>query len=195
LKQRTRKSAFLFEGETTVPDRAITESLAEKVFEAIERTQHLVSLVPTERLAWRPNFPAHLPAANDLGRTLGHLLDCLAGFCAVFHRAFPAELAEFADLRSLPVNQSCSPPEASQSINRYSLQIEKGFRYCSDADLARKIPTVFVPEGEPLVTLLLGNLEHLLNHKYQLFLYLKLAGVNVSTRDIYRFRGPSEPSA
>ena len=49
--------------------------------------------------------------------------------------------------------------------------------------------TVFVPEGETLMTLLLGNLEHLLNHKYQVFLYLKLAGVAVGSRDVYRFRG------
>jgi hypothetical protein len=172
-----------------VGDRSITESVAEKVFEAIERTQHLVSLVPAERLRWRPDLPTHLPPANDLGHTLGHLLDCLAGFCAAFHRAFPAELADFAELRSLPVNQFCSPQEARGSIQRYALHIERGFRCCSDADLARRIPTVFVPAGEPLATVLLGNLEHLLNHKYQLFLYLKLAGVGVTSRDIYKLRG------
>jgi hypothetical protein len=32
-------------------------------------------------------------------------------------------------------------------------------------DLGRKLPTVFVTEGEPIVNLLLGNLEHLINHK------------------------------
>jgi hypothetical protein len=56
-------------------------------------------------------------------------------------------------------------------------------------DLARPIPTVFVPEREALLTLLLGNLEHLISHKYQLLTYLKLAGVAVGTPDIYRFRG------
>jgi hypothetical protein len=35
---------------------------------------------------------------------------------------------------------------------------------------------VFVPQGEPLLTLLLGNLEHFINHKYQLFSYLKGKG-------------------
>jgi hypothetical protein len=39
-----------------------------------------------------------------------------------------------------------------------------------------------------LLTLLLGNLEHLISHKYQLLTYLKLAGVTVGTPDIYRFR-------
>jgi len=47
---------------------------------------------------------------------------------------------------------------------------------------------VFVAEGETVLTLLLGNLEHLINHKHQLFLYLKLAGVSASTPDLYQFR-------
>jgi hypothetical protein len=40
-----------------------------------------------------------------------------------------------------------------------------------------------------VATLLLGNLEHLINHKHQLFLYLKLMGVPVGTPDLYQFRG------
>jgi len=34
----------------------------------------------------------------------------------------------------------------------------------------------------------LANLEHLMNHKYQLFIYLKLLGVVVRTGDLYRTR-------
>jgi len=59
----------------------------------------------------------------------------------------------------------------------------------SDDDLNRRIPTVFVPEGESLLTLLLGNLEHFINHKHQLFTYLKRMGVPVGSQDLYRFRG------
>jgi hypothetical protein len=172
-----------------LPERVIVGAIAEKVFEAVERTEHLASLVPADRLEWRPDLPSHLPAANDLGHALGHLLDCLSGFCAVFQVAFPTELADFAKLRSLPVNQFCTAEEARRSIQMYAGHIERGFRCCSDVDLGRRIATVFVPEGETLMTLLLGNLEHLLNHKYQVFLYLKLAGVAVGSRDVYRFRG------
>ena len=50
------------------------------------------------------------------------------------------------------------------------------------------MPTVFVPQGESILTLLLGNLEHLINHKHQLFTYLKQMGVPVATPDLYRFR-------
>ncbi len=123
---------------------------------------------------------------------LGHLLDCLAGFCAVFAAAFPAQLADFQALRTIPVNHACSPAEAGQWIRIFAAHIKQGFKCCCDADLARNIPTVFVPEGETLLTLLLGNLEHLINHKYQLFLHLKLAGLAIGTRDIYRLRGLPE---
>lgn len=172
-------------------ERVITDALKDKVLEAIERTEHLVAQIPAERLKWAPEFTgAHAPP-QDLGHILGHLIDCLAGFCAAFAAGFPAELADFQRLRRLPVNQFCSPPEASEGLRLFTECVERGFRCCADADLARRIPTVFVPEGESLVTLLLGNFEHLTNHKYQLFLYLRLAGVSVGTSDLYRLRGPA----
>ena len=168
--------------------RPIVDSVRAKVFEAIERTEHLVSLVPAERLGWTPELPANVTQANDLGHTIGHLLDCLAGFCAVFQKAFPAELRRLRQVREMRLNGSWSPEEASKGLRMIAGYIARGFECCADTDLSRKVPTVFVPEGETLLTLLLGNLEHLNNHKYQLFLYLKLAGVAVTSRDVYRFR-------
>jgi hypothetical protein len=70
--------------------------------------------------------------------------------------------------------------------------MEEGFAALRDAGLCRELPTFFVPEGESVLTLLLGNLEHLINHKHQLFMYLKLMGVNVGTPDLYRFRDDSD---
>jgi hypothetical protein len=173
----------------TASKRRIVAALQEKVLETIERTEHLVSLVPANRLGWHPELPAGVPQGNDLGHLLGHLLDCLSGFCAAFHAAFPTELANFLDLRSISVNQFSPPEEARSKIKLYAGHIERGFRLCTDEDLPRKIQTVFVPEGETLMTILLGNLEHLINHKYQLFFYLKLAGLPVNSRDIYALRG------
>jgi uncharacterized damage-inducible protein DinB len=169
-------------------EQPLVNSLAEKVMEAIERTEHLVSLVPPGLMEWHPQLPAKASAASDLGHLLGHLLDCMAGFCAALHRAFPTGLADFEELRAIPVNESCSPHEAGEKIKRYAAQISRGLQFCTDESLARKIPTVFVPEGETLLTLVLGNLEHLINHKYQLFFYLKLAGVPVGSQDIYKWR-------
>lgn len=168
--------------------RPIVDSVSAKVFEAIERTEHLVSLVPADRLEWKPELPSNVTQPGDFGHTLGHLLDCLAGFCAVFGAAFPDLASKWEHLRGVPVNESCSPAAWRAWAETFRGCIGEAFDRCSDADLGRTIPTVFVAEGETLLTLLLGNLEHLSNHKYQLFLHLKLAGVPAASRDVYRFR-------
>jgi hypothetical protein len=104
------------------------------------------------------------------------------------YAAEPGRLAHFQLLRGLPVNHRCAIPEARERIRTYRERLEEGFALLEDADLARRLPTVFVSDGETILTLLLGNLEHLINHKHQLFTYLKLMGAPVSSHDLYRFR-------
>ena len=159
-------------------------SVLEKIHEQIDRTVHLIELIPADGLQWAP------PSVGSwrVELLLGHLLECLAGFCAVLAAAEPERLAHFAGLRTLPVNHACAPADAIVRIVRYRDHIDEGFTLLTDAALGTVIPTVFVKRGEPLLTLLLGNLEHLLNHKHQLFTYLKEMGVAVGTRDLYRFR-------
>jgi hypothetical protein len=172
-----------------MPEHAIADSVRDKILETIERTHHLVSLTPPAQLLWRPEAAGGQTVGIELGHLLGHLLSCMAGFCAALHAAFPSELSEMKELRALAVDHSCSPDEARGRIESYSRHIAKGFSHCADEDLGRKIRTVFVPGGETLLTILLGNLEHLTNHKYQLFFYLKLLGLKVETHDLYRLRG------
>jgi len=124
-----------------------------------------------------------------IGDVLGHLLECMAGFCALLFSKNSQQLAHFGKLRGLAVNHFCGVDEARTRIREYMSHIEEGFTLLDDADLSKLLPTVFVPEGEPILTLLLGNLEHLINHKYQLFMYLRLLGVPVGTRELYRIHG------
>jgi hypothetical protein len=163
----------------------LAASLHAKVDEQIERTVHLIGLVPADRVQWR----APVAGAWTVDGILGHLLDCLAGICAVLVAAEPERLTHFTALRDMKTNHQCAPGEAIASANIFREHIAEGMALLGDGDLARLIPTVFVPQGETLLTLLLGNFEHLLNHKHQLFMYLKLMGVDVSSRDLYRFRG------
>src|SRR5262245_26999338 len=123
-----------------------------------------------------------------IGDLLGHLLDCMAGFCALLYSINSQQLAHFGELRNLAVNHFCGVDEARTRMREYMSHIEEGFAVLEDADLGKLLPTVFVPEGEPILTLLLGNLEHLINHKYQLFMYLRLLGVPVGTGQLYRIR-------
>ena len=162
----------------------LSAALLAKIGEQIERTEHLIGLLPEDRIDWAPA----IPGAWTAGVLLGHLLECLAGFCAVLAAADPGLRERFAPLRDLRVNHRCTPAEALDGIAVYRAAIEEGFAVLHDSRLAGLIPTVFVREGESLATLLLGNLEHLINHKHQLFMYLKLSGAAVSSADLYRFR-------
>jgi len=147
-------------------------ALHAKIGEQIERTAHLIGKLPDDH----PD------------RLLGHLLDCLAGICAVLYAAAPARLVHFNELRGQDLNQ-LSKSEALARIPLYARHIDEGFDAIRDADLARAIPTVFVSQGESIATLLLGNLEHLINHKHELFTRLKQMGIPVATPDLYRLRG------
>jgi hypothetical protein len=155
--------------------------LLEKLGEQIERTTHLIALVPAAGL----DGPGE-HGEWTVGVLLGHLLECCAGFCAVLAAAGAG--AQFEELRGLPVNHRCEVAEALRRIEDYRTHIVAGFEALSDADLTRRVPTVF-GEGQTVLGLLLGNWEHLVNHKHELFTRLKGMGVEVGTRDLYRFRG------
>ena len=156
-----------------------------KVEHQVERVEHLLTLVPTDRLDWTPP----IPRAFTVSGLLGHVLDCLAGFCAVLYAANPSHLEHMLELRKLPANTALDPAAALRHLAAYRDGIHAGFALLGDDDLHRKLPTVFVPEGEPLLSLLLINYEHLASHKYQLFVYLRMMGVEVGSRDLYHFSG------
>lgn len=165
----------------------LCEAILLKIGEQVERADHLIGLLSPEQLDWSPE----ISGAWSTAKVLGHLLDCLGGICAVLAAVYPAPLAHFQDLRTIPVNRPYAAHEAHTGLALYHKHISEGFALLEDADLARRIPTVFVKTGEPVLTLLLGNLEHFINHKHQLFMYLKLMGADVSSRNLYRFRQES----
>ena len=142
-----------------------------------------MNLIPPASIEWQP-----APGAMRVCDLLGHLLECLAGFCATLYVVDKERLADFARLRELEVNHCCGITEARLRMRDYRARIEEGFAVVTDRELALNLPTVFSAEGETVLRLLLTNLEHFINHKYQLFFYLKLMGVSVGTTDLYRLR-------
>jgi hypothetical protein len=163
----------------------LTRLLLAKIEQQIELAARLVAIVPADELEWQP-----APDAFQLGNLLGHLLEACAGFCAALYKFKPQELAHFTRLRDLPVNHSCGVDEATERLRDYLKHIREGFATLNDSDLVRRAPTVFVPAGEALLTILLANLEHFINHKHQLFFYLKLLGVEVGTAQLYEIKTP-----
>src|SRR5271167_4913376 len=93
-------------------------SILTKIHEQIERTDHLLGMLPPQRLGWAPSGNSW-PAAQ----LLGHLLECLSGVCAVLAAVNPERLAYFTRLREMPVNHSCAPAEASGRMALYRTHI------------------------------------------------------------------------
>jgi hypothetical protein len=171
-------------------EAVLCTSLLTKIHEQIERIEQLLTKVPGDRLDWTPEAPRSWPAA----RVVSHLLECLAGFCAVLAALHPERLSHFKELRAMPAIQWNAGSSAVERLAVYQSHIDEGFASLTDEDLKRVIPTVFVETGESALTLMLGNLEHLINHKHQLFTYLKMMGVEVGTADLYCLR-PYRPKA
>ena len=165
--------------------RALTTLLLHKVHEQLDRTDHLIAAVPPDRLDWRPDVDG---PAFTTGALLGHLMECVAGFCAVLYASHPTRLSHFLSLKEL-ADDVAGAEEARRRLAEYGRHIDEGFALLTDDDLGRLLPTVFVADGEAVMTLLLGNLEHLINHKFQLFHHLKLMGLPLGTADLYVLRG------
>jgi hypothetical protein len=165
----------------------LVQSVLDKIREQVQLLDNLADLVPADRLDWRPPGVS----AFSVDALLGHVLDGLTGFCAVLAALNPQQLGHFQALRELEVNR-CGGPEARQKLRVVLATIELGFASMTDDVLATRLPTALVPAGQSVLALLLGNLEHLINHKFQLFFYLKLLGVDVSTNDLYCLPGRKE---
>jgi hypothetical protein len=156
-----------------------------KIEDQIDRIDHLVALLPDGQLDWTPP----IPRAFSVSVLLGHLMESTSGFCAVLYAAKPDRLGHFTELKRFSGDNRIGTSEARVRLGTYRDHIREGFALLADEDLGRKIPTVFVPEGESILSLLLVNSEHLASHKYQLFMYLRLLGVSVASKDLYHFSG------
>lgn len=147
-------------------------AVLEKILEQVDRIEHLIEALPPGGLEWAPP----IEGAWTTSQLIEHLGECLSGFCAALHAAEPERLAQLKEVAT-----------GTHALSVLADHIAAAFQLVDDAALARTIPTIFVPEGELLLTILLGNLEHLINHKHQLFVHLKLMCVPVETKDLYCF--------
>src|ERR1041385_1703578 len=113
------------------PDtRFFIKSILSRVEDQADRAEHLIALVPEDKLRWAPSDGSML-----LCEVLGHLLECLAGFCGTCYAVSPERLAHFADLRTKPVKHCCEKDEALERIREYIGHIREGFEILTDEDL------------------------------------------------------------
>jgi hypothetical protein len=165
---------------------AIIDVLARKVDEDLVLIEEMLEMVPEGKGEWVPDWPsASGEAAFSVDRLAGHLVEACAGLCACFVRLHGERLPHFEALK-VRVMTGEEPPLVLIAACRG--HIAEGFSVTTNADLSRLVVTYFSPQGEPILETLLGNWKHVNHHAHQLFLYLKLLGVQVSTQHLYRFK-------
>ena len=149
--------------------------------EAIHRpSAKLISLAPASKADWKPG-PGNI---MSLGQLLHHLSTCPGGLVMAINNAFPP-----GDVYQKFIQEDLKNTKTPEIAGR---ELLRGWDEAKAA-LAGINPTVFqgrmvsVPWGPPMPMwrTCLGMAEHWLNHKYQLFFYLKLLGEPVNTMTLY----------
>lgn len=152
--------------------RVLTEVLAHRFDEDLALILDMLALIPPDKHDWRPDWPS---TPFTFAELTDHLVMSWGGVIACLHKLHPEKLSHLATQREIPL-------EIARSLT------QEGFALTADSDLARRIPTHFNPAGEPFLATLLINGKHIHHHAYQLFVYLKLLGLPVGARQLYRFQ-------
>jgi uncharacterized damage-inducible protein DinB len=152
----------------------------EVVMENYKPAEKLISMVPADKLKWQPG-----PTFMSTGQVLCHLSDGLGGGLEMLLSGkWPSmkEMEEGMKLENLP---SCSPQEAMDKLEKDKKVLRQALDGMSEEDFANKV--VSVPWGwkGKMERMAFGFLGHFINHKMQLFTYLKLLGLPVSTETLY----------
>jgi len=140
----------------------------------------LIGLAPEDSLSWRP------AEANmmNLGQLLRHLADCPRHLATAARNTFPPP-AEFARANEAGLLNTAKPAEAGRLLEANYAEAVKAIEGLSEDEFRQK--QVAVPWGPPAPAhgALLAMAMHQSNHKMQLFLYLKILGLEVNTMSLY----------
>ena len=143
-------------------------------------TAKLISLAPASKLDWKPGKGGYM----NLGQLLHHLSTCPGAFVAAVNNAFPPSDA-FQKFVQEDLRNTKTPEVAVREASRGWDEAKAALTGVSSAEFQARM--VAVPWGPPmpLWRTCLGMAEHWVNHKYQLFFYLKLLGQPVNTMTLY----------
>ena len=152
----------------------------EAVMESYRPAEKLISMVPADKLTWRPG-----PTFMNAGQVIYHLsLGVGTGLEWLLGGQLPSmeEVGERMKLENLP---SCSPQEALDKLEKDKQTLRQVLEGLTEMDFTNKV--VSAPWGvrAKVERMAIGFLEHFTNHKMQLFTYLKLLGLPVDTQTLY----------
>jgi uncharacterized damage-inducible protein DinB len=166
-----------------------TELLKAEIQSAYTTTDKLLALVDDDALEWKPSTGRNW-------MTTGQLLRHITEGCGVAFRAFITgdwglpEGTDISEMTQLPPAEKLPTLESVAEARRLLGQDKQlAFEMLAsrgDEELARdKAPAPWDPTEMVLGHRLLQMVDHLKQHKGQLFYYLKLQGKPVSTGDLW----------
>ncbi|MBN1641631.1 MAG: DinB family protein [Anaerolineae bacterium] len=167
-----------------------TELLKSEIEDTYRVTQALIDLVePGDSLDWKP-------ATGSNWMTMGQLLRHLTDACGSAFKGFVTGNWGIPQDVDLSAEDMLSPAELLPTIGSVAeakrlLAEDEQLSYdmlarCAEDELANKVvPAPWYPQGMILGRDLLHMVDHLRNHKAQLFYYLKLQGKPVNTGNLW----------
>jgi len=176
-----------------------TELLKAEIEEAYHATDGLMARVDDAALAWKPKDGANW---MSMGQLLKHL-PTACGFCMRGLATGDWGLPEGASAEEMSQDDMLPPADrmpsaASVAQAREELAADKKVALATVAEAGEKrlasepCPAPWDPSPVILGRRLLGMVGHLVQHKAQLFYYLKLQGKPVGTYELY---GMADPEA
>jgi uncharacterized damage-inducible protein DinB len=175
-----------------------TEVLKSEVEEKFAATEGLLELVDDSELGWKPE-------SGSNWMTLGQLVEHLTNACGMMFHGFatgdwgvPAEEMENMKPEDMmPPAEKMPTAESLAEVRRKMAEDKQlALKTLDDAGEERlatqETPAPWDPRPLPLGYRLLGMVEHLGNHRAQLFYYLKLMGKPVNTMHLYGMSVPAE---
>ena len=166
-----------------------TKLLTAEIQSAYATADRLTGLVDDGTLEWKPSTGSNW-------MTTGQLLKHLTESCGAAFRGFitgdwglpegmdASEVAQLPPAEKLPALASVA--EAGQLLQKDQQLTLEMLAACSEEDLAHKTaPAPWDPTEMVLGLRLLQMVDHLKQHKGQLFYYLKLQGKPVGTGDLW----------
>ncbi len=168
-----------------------TTLLEREIETAYRATEKLFDRVSDDALDWKPS-------SGSNWMTTGQLLKHITEACGGAFRPFVTgdwRLPDGTDLSELSPEEMLPPAEAMPAVGavaeaRQALGEDKRTALAMLAtltaeDLGRPTTAPWDPTEMPLGHRLLQMVEHLKQHKAQLFYYLKLQGAPVNTSDLW----------
>jgi hypothetical protein len=148
------------------------------VLDCYKPAEKMLKMVPADKLDWKPS-----PTFLSMGQLICHLAGGIGAELAMMINNSWPQMGDLAEgLKNMP---SCSVQEALAKLEKDKSVLREVLAGVTEEDFASKI--VSVPWGWKckMEKMALDFREHFINHKMQLFTYLKLLGLPVNTETLY----------